>query len=137
MIRKYLESSCWGNIETMAKIIFKLQSVSEDEAEDIKNLLTENKMDFYESPAGNWGISVHALWLKDETQYAQAKKLIEEYQLERSQRIRLETQLKIKTGEYETFIKRLVNRPVQFLVTLAIILLILYLSIVPFLEFGG
>ncbi|MDJ0832731.1 MAG: DUF6164 family protein [Gammaproteobacteria bacterium] len=121
----------------MAKIIFKLNSVSDDEAEEVKNLLTDNNMDFYESPAGNWGISVHALWLNDETQYAEAKKLIDIYQRERSQRIRLETQQKIKTGEYETFIQRLVNRPVQFVITLAVILLILYLTIVPFLDFAG
>ena len=121
----------------MAKIIFKLQSVSYDEADDIKNLLTENKIDFYESPAGNWGISMHALWLNDETQYIQAKQLIDEYQLERSRRIRLETQQKVENGEYETFLQRLVNRPLQFLITLAFILFILYLSLVPFLEMGG
>ena len=121
----------------MAKIIFKLQSVSDDEAEDVKNLLIENNIDFYESPAGNWGISVHALWLNDETQYTRAKELIQQYQLARSQRIRLETRQQIEQGEYETFIQRMVHRPAQFIITLAIILLILYLSIVPFLGIGG
>ncbi len=120
----------------MAKLIFKLKSVSQDEAEDIKNLLTENKLDFYESPAGNWEISMHALWLRDESQYPQAKQLIEEYQVKRSQRIRLEKQQKIDQGEYETFIQRLINKPFQFLITLAIIIFILYFSIVPFLEMG-
>ena len=120
----------------MAKLIFKLKSVSYDEADDIKNLLTENKIEFYESPAGNWEISMHALWLNDEAQYAQAKQLIDEYQVKRSQRIRLETQQKIDQGEYETFIQRLFNKPIQFFITLAIIIFILYLSIVPFLEIG-
>jgi hypothetical protein len=120
----------------MAKLIFKLKSVSYDEADDIKNLLTENKIDFYESPAGNWEISMHALWLNDETQYTQAKQLIDEYQVKRSQRIRLETQQKIDQGEYETFIQRLFNKPIQFFITLAIIILILYFSIMPFLGIG-
>jgi len=120
----------------MAKLIFKLKSVSYDEANDIKNLLTENKIDFYESPAGNWEISLHALWLNDEAQYVQAKQLIDEYQLKRSQRIRLETQQKIDKGEFETFFQRLLNRPAQFIITLAIILFILYLSIMPFLDIG-
>jgi hypothetical protein len=120
----------------MAKLIFKLRSVPDDEAEDIKNLLAENKIDFYESPAGNWGISLHGLWLNDETQCIQAKQLIDEYQLKRSQRIRLETQQKINDGEIETFFQRLLNRPVQFFTILAIILFILYLSIMPFLEIG-
>ena len=120
----------------MAKLIFKLKSVSYDEADDIKNLLTENRIDFYESPAGNWEISMHALWLNDEAQYAQAKQLIDEYQVKRSQRIRLETQQKIDQGEHETFNQRLFNKPIQFFITLAIIIFILYFSIMPFLEIG-
>lgn len=120
----------------MAKLIFKLKSVSYDEADDIKNLLTENKIDFYESPPGNWEISMHALWLKDEAQYTQAKQLIEEYQVIRSQRIKLETQQKIDQGEYETFFQRLFNKPLQFFITLAIIIFTLYFSIMPFLEIG-
>jgi len=120
----------------MARLIFKLKSVSYDEADDIKKLLSENKIDFYESPAGNWEISLHALWLNDEAQYIQAKQLIDEYQLKRSQRIRLETQQKIDKGEYETFFQRLSKRPVQIIFYLAIILFILYLSIMPFLEIG-
>jgi hypothetical protein len=120
----------------MAKLIFKLKSVSYDEADDIKNLLTENEIAFYESPAGNWGISMHALWLNDEAQYTQAKKIIDEYQVKRSQQLRLETQQKIDQGEYETFIQRLFNKPVQFFIPLAIIVFILYFSIMPFLEIG-
>ena len=120
----------------MAKLIFKLKSVSYDEADDIKNLLTENKMDFYESPAGNWEISMHALWLNDEAQYTQAKQLIDEYQVKRSRRIRLETQQKIDQGEHETFIQRLFDKPIQLFIALAIIIFILYFSIMPFLEIG-
>jgi hypothetical protein len=120
----------------MAKLIFKLKSVSYEEADDIKKLLSENKIDFYESPAGNWEISMHALWLNDEAQYSQAKQLIDEYQVKRSQIIRLETQQKIDQGEYETFIQRLFNKPIQFFTALTIIIFILYFSIMPFLEIG-
>ena len=120
----------------MARLIFKLKSVSDDEAEDIKNLLSENEIEFYESPAGNWEISMNALWLNDEAQYARAKQLIDEYQVERSQRIRLETQQRIDLGEHETLSQRLFNKPVQFLITLAMIIFILYFSIMPFLEIG-
>lgn len=120
----------------MAKLIFKLKSVPYDEADDVKNLLTENKISFYESPAGNWEVSMHALWLNDEDQYTLAKQLIDEYQVKRSQYIRLETQQKIDQGENETFIQRLLNKPVQTFTTLAFIFFILYLSIMPFLEIG-
>lgn len=120
----------------MAKLIFKLKSVSQDEADDIKNLLSDNDIDFYESPPGNWEISMHGLWLNDDAQYPQAKQLIEEYQLERSQRVRLETQQKIEAGEVETFMQRLLNRPLQFILLLAVIVFIIYFSVMPFLQFG-
>jgi hypothetical protein len=120
----------------MAKLIFKLKSVPYDEADDIKYLLTENQIAFYESPAGNWEISMHALWLNDEAQYTQAKQLIDEYQIKRSQNMRLETQQKIDQGEYETFIQRLFKKPIQFFVPLTMIIFILYLSIMPFLDIG-
>lgn len=120
----------------MAKLIFKLKSVPFDEAEDIKNLLTENQIEFYETPPGNWEISMHALWLNDEADYILAKQLIDDYQLKRSERVRLETQLQIDKGELETFSQRILNRPVQFITILAIILFILYFSVMPFLEIG-
>jgi hypothetical protein len=87
----------------MAKLIFKLKSVPYDEADDIRNLLTDNQIDFFETPPGNWDISMHALWLNDEAQSIRAKQLIDEYQLKRSQRIRQETQQQIDQGEFETF----------------------------------
>ncbi len=110
--------------------------MSYDEADDIKNLLTENNIDFYESPAGNWGISMHALWVNDEGQSSLAKKLIAEYQLKRSERIRQETQQKMEEGELETFFQRILSRPVEFILLLALILFILYVSIMPFLQIG-
>ncbi len=120
----------------MAKLLFKLKSVFDDEADEIKELLTDNQIDFYESPAGNWGISMHALWLNDHSQFEKAKQLIDEYQVERSLRIKLEVQQKKESGEFETFFQRMLNRPVQFIVYIAFILFILYFSIMPFLEIG-
>jgi hypothetical protein len=109
----------------MSKLIFNLKSVPYDEADDIRNLLTENEIGFFESPAGNWGVSVHALWLNDESQSHQAKQLIDDYQVKRSERVRLETQEKIERGELETLFQRLLSQPVQSIVYLAIILFIL------------
>ena len=118
----------------MAKLIFKLKSVSYDEADDVKKLLAENDIDFYESPPGNWGISMHALWINDDSQYAEAKRLIDDYQVRRSEQVRQEVQQKIDQGEYETFLQRFLDKPLQVLATLAIVAFILYLSIMPFLD---
>ena len=120
----------------MAKLLFKLKSVFDDEADEIKALLSENNIDFYESPAGNWGISMHALWLNDHSQFEQAKQLIDNYQIERSQRIRQEIQQQKERGEYESFFQRTLNNPIQFIIYIAFIIFILYLSIMPFLGIG-
>lgn len=120
----------------MAKLLFKLKSVFDDEADEIKTMLSENNIDFYESPAGNWGISMHALWLNDHSQFDKATQLINDYQIERSQRIKLETQQKKANGEYETFYQRVLNNPIQFIAYAALIAFILYISIMPFLGIG-
>lgn len=120
----------------MAKLLFKLKSVFDDEADDVRQLLTENDINFYESPAGNWGISMHALWLNDESQYEEAKKLIDEYQHERSIRVQKEIEQQRNNGEFETLLQRILNRPIQFIIYTAFILFILYISIAPFLEMG-
>lgn len=120
----------------MPKFIFNLKSVPYDEADDVKNLLAENNIEFFESPPGNWGVSVHALWLQDDAQRVQAKQLIKEYQLQRSEQLRLEIQQKRENGELETFLQRILSQPIQFIGMAAIIFLILYVSIMPFLEIG-
>lgn len=120
----------------MAKLLFKLKNVFDDEADDIRQLLDENQIDYYESPAGNWGISMHALWLKDESQFETARELIDEYQQQRSQRVQNEIEQQKASGEFETIFQRAINRPIQFLVYLVFILFVLYLSIAPFLDIG-
>ena len=120
----------------MAKLLFKLKSVFDDEADDIKKLLEDNQIDFYESPGGNWGISMHALWLKDESEFIQARELIDDYQKERMQRIQEEVRQQRENGEFETFFQRIINRPVQFIIYAAFIIFLLYISIMPFLEIG-
>ena len=39
----------------MAKILFRLNGVSDDEANDVRELLSNNAIDFYETSPGNWG----------------------------------------------------------------------------------
>ena len=84
--------------------LFRLRGVPDDEAEDIRALLTDNGIDFYETPAGNWGISMPAIWLTDENQLQQAQSLIKTYQQERFVRIRNEYEQLRKDGKNKNFI---------------------------------
>ena len=114
--------------------LFRLRNVPDDEAEEIRQLLTENNIDFYETPAGNWGISMPAIWLDDETQLARAKILIESYQEDRAVRKRLEyLQLK-EEGKQRTIVNVAREQPLLLTFYIAIVVLILYVSTKPFLD---
>lgn len=120
----------------MAVKLFALRGVPDDEATEIRELLTEAEIDWYETPAGNWGMSMPAIWMNDEEQLQKAKLLIEEYQRERLVRVRKEyEQLKI-VRKSATMIDKITENPIRFFVYLAIVLGIVYLSIKPFIDFG-
>lgn len=120
----------------MSTLLFKLNSVPEQEAEHIRSILNEHKLDYFETSAGKWGISMAAIWLKDEKQLQTARTLIAAYQ----KNLRLEAkqeyeQLK-REGKLETFFGRLQNHPLQFVLYWALIILLAYISIMPFLDFA-
>ena len=97
----------------MAKLLFSLRHVPDDETADIRELLEENHIDFYETNAGNWGISMPAIWLRDEQQHEQARLLIDDYQKERQIVIREEYARMKESGEAPSFLKNLWHYPAQ------------------------
>ncbi len=119
----------------MAVLLFRLNGVPEDEAAEIRALLDDNAIDYYETDAGRWGISLAAIWLRDEEPLQRARDLIEVYQKERFARAREAYEKKRAAGELETLLGRAVRDPLRFVLYLAAILLILYLSLMPFIGF--
>lgn len=118
----------------MPVILFKLRNVPEDEAEEIRELLSRHNIEFYETPAGRWGVSMEAIWLKDESLLDNARRLIDEYQAQRYQRVRQEYRDLKEQGKVESFAQRLANRPAQIIFYVAIILTILYFVTMPFIK---
>ena len=112
----------------MAVLIFKLNGVSEDEANDVRQLLGDNGLDYYESSAGHWGVSVAGIWLKDSAQKAQARALIDAYQQQRVERIRAEGQ----AGE--TLWQRFKTAPLAFIAMIFLVAVVIYVSIAPFIA---
>ncbi len=118
----------------MAVLLFKLNGVPQDEADEIRALLTAHAIEYYETEQGNWGISLAAIWLPDEVQHEQAKRLIDNYQQERYTRARQEYEEKKRAGELESMLGRAWRNPFRFIFYLLAILAILYLSIIPFIK---
>jgi len=116
--------------------IFRLRDVVEDEAEEVRALLAEHDLEFYETPGGNWGISMPALWLVDDEQAETAKALIAEYQEKRFTEARGKyEQLKLE-GKQRTLLDSFKENPSQFVFYLAGIVALIYISTMPFIDAG-
>lgn len=114
----------------MAELLFKLNGVPEDEAYEVRALLEDAGIEFYETHAGNWGVSLAAIWLHDDSQLEEAKVLLEEYQEKRS----LQARDHLNENPPESLLNRCLRNPLQTLAILLAVGFILYVSIVPFLS---
>ncbi len=119
----------------MSILLYRLNDASFDETEEIRELLENNNIDFYETSSGRWGFSVAAIWLVDKTQLTQAEQLVQQYQSDRVIRIRAEYQQLKAEGKVETIFDRLKKHTTLFILTFLIILFIAYFSIKPFINF--
>lgn len=117
---------------TMSKLLFRLRNVPEDEAEEVRTLLEENGLDYYETTAGPWGISAAAIWLTDDSQYEQARRLLDNYQKERTARQRA----LFERSSRRTLLDSFKEHPLRVVVYLIVIAGILYLSLMPFVKLG-
>ena len=116
----------------MSKILFRLRNVPEDEAEEVRALLELNDIDFYETSAGNWGISMPAIWIRREEQFEPASNLLLQYQQQRRERVRREFAELRASGQAPTLLDSFMAQPLRFILFTGIALLILYVSISAF-----
>lgn len=121
----------------MSVLLFKLRDVPEDEANDIRQILETNNLEFYETTAGNWGISTPAIWLKHRDDLDRAKSLVEIYQHERGITQREAYAVLKNSGKHKTMMDAFHENPARFIAYILFALFILYFSIRPFLGFGN
>ena len=121
----------------MAVLIFNLRNVPDDEAEEVRQVLVTNQIDFYETPPGIWGISLPGLWITDESQRAHAKELLARYQEERRLRARQHYEDLKAQGLHVTLWDGIRSQPLRSFGVLAAIVFILYVSLFPFLRMIG
>lgn len=121
----------------MTQILFSLRGVPDDEAEDVRELLTVNHIDYYETPPGNWGISMPAIWLRNEDQKELAEFLVEEYQEKRTLIQRKLYQQLQSTGKAPTFRSKLKHNPWLLVTYVCGIGIVLYVSLKLVFEISG
>jgi len=120
----------------MALLLFSLRGVPDDEADEVRELLSEQNIDFYETPAGNWGMSMPALWLKDNGDLEKARSLLDAYQQQRFITAR-EHYLQLKQiNQHKTLLKAVMEKPLLYSVYLLTLFLVIYASVKLLFELG-
>lgn len=114
----------------MATLVFRLKYVPEEEADDIRQLLTDHEIPFYETSAGRWQISLAGIWVKDKEHAKQALELIREDQMKRMTNRKPPTPWEWLVG----YAQHARHNPAESLITLISILLILGITLLPFLA---
>ena len=120
----------------MSTLLFSLRGVPDDEAYEIRELLTENNIDYYETSAGNWGISMPALWIRDNHDLDQAQKLLDEYHHMRAiEQRKIYNQLKNEGGN-KHILDVFKEKPLRFTIYIGAVAFVLYLYVKMLAEFG-
>jgi hypothetical protein len=117
----------------MSKLLLNLRDVPDDEADDVRRLLDSGGIRYYETRPSFWGISAGGIWIRDNGDAAQAKRLMAEYQRERQARARAERAEAERDGTAQTFINVLRTQPLRVALAVIGIVLVLGLMAVPML----
>ena len=118
----------------MAKIFYRLRHVPDDEADEVRQMLDDHSIPWFETSAGRWGISFPAIWLKDDRDQVRARELLDACQQQRVEKIRSEEAERRQRGEHSTVMSQFIQRPVRTVLAVLFIAVIIYFSVTPFLS---
>ena len=74
----------------MSKLLLNLRNVPDDEADDVRTMLDAHRIAFYETPPSGWGLFAGGIFVRENADIVEAKRLMAEYQAQRSARVRAE-----------------------------------------------
>ena len=116
----------------MARKLYSLRNVPDDEADEMRSLLQEHDVDFHETSAGFLGIGTAAIWVKDETQFDLARDLIADYQAERYNNAREAYLRKLAEGTHTRFSDIFMRDPWRIFMMILFALFLILLTVLPF-----
>ena len=129
--------STGGYHDVMSKLLLNLRNVPDDEADDVRAMLDAKRIAFYETPPSFWGISSGGIWVTEDADFAEAKRALDDYEQQRSVRVRAEYAAAKRAGTAETFVSVLRADPLRVVMTLLGILLALGLVALPVILLRG
>jgi len=120
----------------MSILLFSLRNVPDDESSEIKDLLDTNEINYFETSAGNWGVSMPALWLKNNDELEKAQKLLNEYHIQRAKTQRKVYEELKQERKNKSLLDAFIENPIKYLIYLAAIAFMLFLYPKMLFEFG-
>ncbi len=121
----------------MSRLVFRLRNVPDDESDAVRALMDEHEFDWYETTAGNWGIAMPGIWVRNANDAPLARSLIETYQQHRSDTMRRDYESQRRAGRAPTLMHKIRQQPLRVMGIVAFCLFILFVSINPFLQLIG
>lgn len=115
----------------MATLLMNLRNVPDDESGEVRALLEEHRIDFYETRASKWGLSSACIWLRNDQQLAEARALLADYQQQRAQRARAALAERRRNGTADTWLSVFMRNPLRFALYVVAIVGVFYLALMP------
>jgi uncharacterized protein YaaQ len=116
----------------VAKKLYPLRNVPDDESEEMRILLRENNIEFHETSSGFFGIGTAAFWVNNENQFDAARTLISQYQKQRYTQAH-KINLKQKSAGEQTRFSDLYHKdPGRVILYLLFALFLVFLMTLPF-----
>lgn len=121
----------------MPKLLLNLRNVPDDEADDVRALLDEHRIAFYETKPNRWGVSAGGIWVERDDDAPRAQQLMAEYQVQRHARARAEYEAAKREGRVKTAWAVFREDPPRAIATLIGIAFLVGLMALPFLLLRG
>lgn len=115
----------------MPKLLLNLRYVPDDEADDVRRLLDSNGIAYYETLPSLWGISAGGIWIRNDRDVAEARRLMADYQRERAARARAEHREALARGTAPTFVDVLRTQPLKVALAVLAVALVLAVTALP------
>ncbi len=115
----------------MARLLLNLRYVPEDEVADVRAFLDAAGLEWYQTRPSPFGISQGGIWLRNNDDLPEAKRLMADYQRERQARARAERARAEREGTAETFADIVRADPVRVVMIVLAIVFLIGLMAVP------
>ena len=116
----------------MAKKLYPLRNVPDDESEEMRILLREHDIEFHETSSGFFGIGTAAIWVNEDAQFEPARALISKYQQDRYKHAHQEYLERKAAGKHTRFVDMYRKKPGTVVLYLLFALFLISLVTLPF-----